>query len=136
MVVAEGEKRSSFPGVVVGEAGGANASQQDPPPRQKESCRSPRDIIVHTKHKPARTSPTMMSARHEERANRQGGSSMAEGTGEPMLPFLCFPLTRPEADQLEAAEAAFWPTDPPFDQWVECPLSTSGDTGASHIIVI
>ena len=80
--------------------------------------------------------PTMMSAQHEKRANRQGGSSMAEGTGEPMLPFLCFPLTRPEADQLEAAEAAFWPTDPPFDQWVECPLSTSGDTGASHIIVI
>ena len=54
---------------------------------------------------------------------------MAGGTGEPQAPILLL-LLGLEADQRGAAKAAFWPSYPPYDLWVECPLSTFGDTGS------
>ena len=46
---------------------------------------------------------------------------MAGGTGEPRAPILLL-LLGLEADQRGAAKAAFWPSYPPYDLWVECPL--------------
>ena len=90
MVVAEGEKRSSFPGVVVGEAGGANASQQDPPPSAKGI------MPVPAGHHCAHKAQTREDLPHDDvgptrgASEPTGGQQHGRGDGGAHAPILLF----------------------------------------------